>query len=113
MKSRSKAVLAWLGRFAGILCVAAGIDWALTGLNSPWWVKAGLVFAGTKVGADMAVALYRRKGKHLYFEDYLLELFLFMLAATVGILGVAAANIYLGGAVWVPLLAAALVLIWL
>lgn len=112
MKTGSRMTLKMLLYFAGFLILAVFAAQLAALVKVPSWGQAGLVFAGTKILGDVIIAVFRRKRKYLYFEDYVREILLFMIVAALGILGVVAIENYLGGTVWIPLLAAALALIW-
>lgn len=112
MKEKRKILLIHGGKFAGILLLAIAVSAGFALTNFPAWAQAALVFVGTKIASDFIVALYRKERRFLYFEDYLREVLMFMIVAALGIVGFMAVERYMGGVVWVPLLAAALVLIW-
>ena len=112
MKARGRAVLVKFLNFIGFLILAVSIAEVVALVQVPPWFRAGLIFAGTKILADVIIAVFRRERKYLYFEDYLREIFLFAIVAALGILGVTDIEEYWGGVVWIPLLAAAQSLIW-
>jgi len=112
MKGRSKFILNIILIFISLL-VLAFILAELAGLTGlPWWAQAAIVFLGTKTLSDLGSSLFRRERKYLYFEDYIREITMFMAVAVIAILGVTAVESYIGGVVWTPLLAAALVIVW-
>ncbi len=112
MKARSREILNQLLHFGGLLVLAIAIAELVALTKYPAWAQAGLIFTGTKILGDAAVVIFSRERKYLYFEDYLRELLIFMVVAFLGILGLVSIEHYLGGSVWVPLLAAALAFIW-
>lgn len=112
MKGRSREIITLLLYFGGLLLLAIVIAEVVALTNFPTWAQAGLTFAGTKILRDVAAMILCRERKHLYFEDYLGEMFIFMVVAFIGILGVVSIEQYLGGTVWIPLLAAALSFVW-
>lgn len=113
MRSEGKR---WLGLalyFAGMLTLAALISWLFSYVPLHPWLHAFLVFATPKLLTDILAALFQgSKKKYIFFEDYLRELLLFFAVVAVCVLAVAAVQQYLHGMVWLPLLAAAIALIW-
>ncbi|GEM_PF-1625024 len=108
-KRRATAVLI----FAGLLILAAAVSRLLALIIMAPWLHAFLVFAITKILADVLAAIFRRKEKkYLFFEDYLREILLFFAVAAICVLGIAAVQHYLLGAIWLPLPAAAIIMIW-
>lgn len=110
MKERSRVFAAKALLFLGLLVLAWAIYLLVSLLTLPAWAQAFLVMVATKVLTDLA--FFRRERRFQYFEDYLRELFVFMTVAGVSVVAITAVEYYLGGAVWVPLPAAALTLVW-
>lgn len=113
MRSEGKHRLGLILHFAGLLALAAVTSWLVSLLNLHPWLHAFLVFASTKILADIIASLFKiRKKKYTFFEDYLREIILFFAVAVICVLAVAAVQQYLQGVIWLPLLAAAIVTIW-
>jgi hypothetical protein len=113
MRSEGKRRLGLILHFAGLLALAAVTSWLLGLLNLHPWLNAFLVFAATKILADIIAFLFKiGKNKYIFFEDYVREIILFFAVAVICVLAVAAVQQYFGGVIWLPLLAAAIVTIW-
>lgn len=99
--------------FAGLLVLAAAVSRLLALIHMAPWLHAFLVFAATKILADILAAIFRSKEKkYLFFEDYLREILLFFAVAAICVLGIEAVQHYLQGRIWLPLPAAAIIMIW-
>ncbi|HPZ22960.1 MAG TPA: hypothetical protein PKV05_08075 [Bacillota bacterium] len=113
MRNEGKRRLGLVLYFAGMLALAALMSWLFRHLHLHPWLHAFLVFVSPKIFADIFAALFRiNKKRYIFFEDYLRELILFFAVAAVCVLAVAAVQQYLHGIVWLPLLAAAIAMIW-
>lgn len=101
-------------RFFGLLILAAAVSYLLALLNMNPWLHSFLVFAVTKILADIIrLLLGQRVSKYVFFEDYLRETFVFLAVSAVCVLGIALVHHYLLGKIWLPLPVAAIVAIWL
>lgn len=106
----------WLGlaiQFAVLLALAALTSWLFGYFILHPWLHAFLVFVAVKILFDIFTALFKiSKKKYIFFEDYLRETLLFFAVAAICVLAVAAVQQYMHGVIWLPLLAAAIVMIW-
>lgn len=108
----SKVVIFYISRLAYFVLIAGAISFALSYLSLNRWINSLFIFLGTKLIADGVKAIFGRSRRFLYLEDYLRELLVYTLVAVLAI-GLAEAIIVLiGGRVWMPLLAAAMVMAW-
>lgn len=109
---RNKLVAGKLMFFIGLIVLAYLVSNMTALISLPAWVAAFLIFAGTKLLYDLVFAVFGKVRKFLFFEDYLRETLVFLVVAAICVAGFTVAEIYLGGKVWIPLLAAGLVFIW-
>lgn len=113
MRGRGKHRAAAVLLFAGLVVLAAAVSRLLALINLPSWLHAFLVFAATKILADIIAAIFKaQEKKYLFFEDYLREILLFFAVAAICVLGIAAVQHYMQGRIWLPLPAAAIITIW-
>lgn len=107
-----KLMLVHLSRLGYFAVIALALSLLMGGLPLHRWLNALLVFIGTKLVADTLQAVIAKERQFLYLEDYLREMLVFSLVAALAI-GLAEAVVELiGGKIWVPLLAAAMVMAW-
>jgi hypothetical protein len=83
----------------------------LRSLGSLWLAVPLTILAG-KLAADLVSWGINRALPFTFFEDYLRELFLFLVVGLIAAAVVFLSQTYLGGAVWVPLLSGAVVVVW-
>lgn len=109
---RNKLLAGKITFFIGLIVLAYLVSKVTALVSLPAWVAAFLIFAGTKLLYDLIFALFGKGRKFLFFEDYLREILVFFVVAAICVAGFTVAETYLGGKVWIPLLAAGLVFIW-
>lgn len=113
MASARKRRLVNVLTFTGLLIVSAIVSKLLALVLMIQWLHAFLVFAGTKILYDIFGAIVMRKEKkYVFFEDYLREILLYFAVSAVCVLSIAAVQHYLQGNVWLPMLVAAVIMIW-
>ena len=113
MASARKRRLINVLTFTGLLILAAIVSKLLALAPMIYWLHAFLVFAGTKILFDIFQAIVMRKEKkYVFFEDYLREVMLFFAVSAVCIICITAVQHYFHGEVWMPMLAAAVIMIW-
>jgi len=99
--------------FTGLLVLAAIMSKLLALVPMIQWLHAFLVFAVTKILFDIFTAIVAREEKqYVFFEDYLREIVLFFAVSAVCVLSIAAVQHYMQGTVWLPMLVAAVIMIW-
>jgi len=96
----------------GLVILAAAVAKVVALLGMLHWIEAFVTFVLTKIIYDIISVFNPQGRKYLFFEDYLRETLLYIAVAGISVAGAAAVEIYMGGAVWLPLLAAGLVFVW-
>lgn len=112
LRKISKPLLFYSSRLAYFVLVAGAISFLIGYLPLHRWIHSLLIFLGTKLIADGVKAILSRDRRFLYLEDYLRELVIFTLVAVLAIALADGIVQLVGGKVWMPLLAAAMVMVW-
>lgn len=112
MKGQTRQFFAKVVFLGVLVLIAYGISRLTALITLPMWAEALLVFIGTKVLYDLGFAVFSSVKRFLFFEDYLREMLIFLAVAGVCAAGLTAVKIYMGGEIWLPILAAGLVFVW-
>ena len=113
MNSRLRTATSFLLPLLGLVVAAATLSWLFTALALNWYILALLVFLITRVLTDIVAYILAGSRQVFYLDEYIKELLIYTLVALIAVAAVDVARRYIGGEVWLPLLAAAMSLTWL
>jgi len=111
MKNGSK-ILVKIFTLLGLVALATGVGKLVNMVELHRWLQLLLVFLGTKILFDLGFAIFRKRKRYMYFEDYLRETGVYTLVSAICVAGILMISRYIGGVIWDPLPVAILVLIW-
>lgn len=109
---RKKVIAAKTTFFIGLVILALTVTRLVACLNFPSWAEIFIVFLTTKVLYDIVFALLSKDKKYLFFEDYFRETLVFIVVTAICVAGITVVEMYIGGKIWVPLLAAGYIFVW-